>query len=122
ISEEAILAAAHRLWPRIEESGATFFEATTAIAFLAFADAGVEWAVIEVGLGGRLDATNVVRPEAVVLTNVAMDHAEMLGRSRQRIAVEKAGIIKASAPVVTAESDPAVLDVFRQRATEAGAP
>lgn len=122
LSEEAILAAANRLWPLIEESGATFFEATTAIAFLAFAEAGVEWAVVEVGLGGRLDATNVVRPEVVVLTNVALDHTDMLGGTRRRIAAEKAGIVKPGAPVVTGETDAAVLDVFREHAAAAGAP
>ncbi|HWV57381.1 MAG TPA: folylpolyglutamate synthase/dihydrofolate synthase family protein [Longimicrobiales bacterium] len=122
ISEEALLAAARRLWPLIQESGATFFEATTAIAFLALADAGVEWAVVEVGLGGRLDSTNVLRPEVSVVTNVALDHAELLGRTRLAIAREKAGIIKAGVPIVTAETDPAVLRIIRERAASVAAP
>src|SRR5690606_12463532 len=63
LAEDAILDAARRLWPLIDSTGASFFEATTAIAFLAMAEAGVEWVVVEVGLGGRLDATNVVRPD-----------------------------------------------------------
>jgi dihydrofolate synthase/folylpolyglutamate synthase len=122
LSEEQILAAARRLWPTIQESGATFFEATTAIAFLALAEAGVDWAVVEVGLGGRLDATNVVMPEVAVLTNVALDHTELLGTELSSIAMEKAGIIKSGRPVVTGETNAAVLEVFGKRARELGAP
>jgi dihydrofolate synthase/folylpolyglutamate synthase len=122
ISEEALLAAAERLWPAIEREGASFFEATTALAFLCFADAGVETAVVEVGLGGRLDATNVVDPEVVVLTNVAVDHVDYLGATLDLIAAEKAGIIKAGVPVVTGERSAETLEVFRRRAESVGAP
>ncbi|MBI4545544.1 MAG: bifunctional folylpolyglutamate synthase/dihydrofolate synthase [Gemmatimonadetes bacterium] len=117
----ALVAAAERLWPSIQQERASFFEATTAIAFLALAEAGVETAVIEVGLGGRLDSTNVVAPEVVALTNVALDHAQYLGPTIEAVAREKAGIIKAGVPAVTTEADPALREVFRRRADEVGA-
>lgn len=122
LPDEHLLAAAGRLWPAFEAVRPSFFEATTALAFLAFAEAGAEVVVAEVGLGGRLDSTNVLRPEVAVLTNVAMDHAQHLGHTRHEIAGEKAGIIKAGVPVVTAERDPAILELFRARAAEVGAP
>jgi dihydrofolate synthase/folylpolyglutamate synthase len=111
-----------RLRPAIERSGATFFEATTAIAFLCFAQARVEMAVVEVGLGGRLDSTNVITPEACAVTNIARDHTEYLGESLEEIAFEKAGIFKPGIPVVIGETEAAPLDVLRRRAEEAGAP
>jgi dihydrofolate synthase/folylpolyglutamate synthase len=120
--DEAIVAAAERLLPAIERTGATFFEATTAIAFLCFADAGVEVAVVEVGLGGRLDSTNVITPLATAVTNVALDHTQYLGESLEAIGREKAGIFKPGVPALTGEADPAVLEVLRRRAAEAGAP
>jgi len=75
-----------------------------------------------VGLGGRLDSTNVIRPEVTAITNVAMDHAEYLGHSLEAIAGEKAGIIKAGVPVFTTEVDPRIREIFRRRATEVEAP
>jgi len=122
VSRTSLLSAARRLWPAVEREGPTFFEATTAIAFLVLAEAAVDVAVVEVGLGGRLDSTNVLDPEVAVLTNVAMDHAQYLGDTLEAIAAEKAGIIKAGVPVVTAEQDPLLRDVFRGRADEVGAP
>lgn len=122
VSEAALERAAGRLWSAIQREGASFFEATTAIAFEAFAQAAVPIAVIEVGLGGRLDATNVVVPEVSVITNVALDHADHLGTSLESVAREKAGIIKPGVPVVTAERDPVVLDLFRRQAEAVGAP
>jgi len=122
LSEEALVEAARELWPVIQVESPSFFEATTAIAFLAFARAGVEVAAIEVGLGGRLDATNVVEPDVAVITNIARDHAEWLGETLEEIAAEKAGIIKPGVPVVTAERGPRTLEVFRSRAREVGAP
>ncbi len=113
---------ATRLQPAIEESGATFFEATTAIAFLAFAEAGVELAVVEVGLGGRLDATNVLRPLVTAVTNVSLDHTEYLGETLAGIAAEKAGIFKPGVPAVAGERDPALVAVMAARAAEVGAP
>jgi dihydrofolate synthase/folylpolyglutamate synthase len=104
------------LRPSIERTRATFFEATTCVAFLYFADEGVDIAVIEAGLGGRLDATNVVRPLVSVVTNVSFDHMDLLGNTLRKIAREKAGIIKKGVPVVTGSEDPAVLDVVRRTA------
>jgi dihydrofolate synthase / folylpolyglutamate synthase len=78
--------------------------------------------VVEVGLGGRLDATNVVRPVCSVITNVAMDHAEFLGHTLGAVAAEKAGIIKEGVPALTAEADPGLLELFRATARERGAP
>lgn len=120
IEEAALLAAAERLWPHIRATEPSFFEATTAIGFLALADAGVDVAVIEVGLGGRLDATNVIAPVLSVLTNVSLDHVQLLGNTVEEVAREKAGIIKPATPVITAETDPVVLEIFRARAQELG--
>ena len=99
----------------------TFFELTTAMAFLHFLRRQVDVAVIEVGLGGRLDATNAIQPRVVLLTNVGFDHQEYLGTTLPEIAAEKAGIIKSSVPVLTA-ADGEVLEVFRRVAAERGAP
>ncbi|MBA4158894.1 MAG: bifunctional folylpolyglutamate synthase/dihydrofolate synthase [Gemmatimonadetes bacterium] len=121
VDADPLLAAAERLRPTIERLEATFFEATTAIAFLCFAEAGVEIAVVEVGLGGRLDATNVILPEAVGITNVALDHTEYLGDTVTEIAAEKAGILKPGVPAVTAASHPDALRVMRSHAKRVGA-
>lgn len=122
ITEAELLRTARILWPLIEREAPSFFEAATAIAFLAMERAAVDVAVVEVGMGGRLDSTNVVRPDVAVITNVAMDHAQYLGRDLPTIAGEKAGVIKPGVPVVTGEVDPAVLEVLRRRAAEEGAP
>jgi dihydrofolate synthase / folylpolyglutamate synthase len=122
IEEDALLAAANRLWPAIRQEDPSFFEATSAIAFLAMADAGVDTAVIEVGLGGRLDSTNVVEPDVVVLTNVSLDHVQHLGPTIADVAREKAGIIKPGVPVVTGETLDATLQIFRAAATAVRAP
>jgi dihydrofolate synthase / folylpolyglutamate synthase len=122
VSEDELVAAAAPLWPAIDESGASFFEATTVIAFQTLAQAEVDVAVIEVGLGGRLDATNVIRPELALITNIAIDHAEYLGNTLEAIAGEKAGIIKAGIPLVTGETTPAVLSVLEQHARALNAP
>ncbi len=82
----------------------------------------MEVALVEVGLGGRLDSTNVIRPEVTAITNVAMDHAEYLGYTLESIAGEKAGIIKPGVPVITAERDTALREIFRERAEALGAP
>ena len=86
----------------------TFFEAATALALLAFHRAGVDFAVIETGMGGRLDATNVVEPTLCCITPVGFDHQEHLGTTLSAIAAEKAGIIKAKIPVVNASQTPEV--------------
>jgi dihydrofolate synthase / folylpolyglutamate synthase len=102
--------------------GLTFFEAATALAFTLFARLEVSVAVVEVGLGGRLDATNVVRPVVAAVTNVAMDHADYLGDTVARIATEKAGIIKAGVPLVTTAKDPVVRSILRAEADRVSAP
>ena len=122
IGEAALLEAAGALWPAIEAEGPSFFEATTAIAFLALSRAGAEVVVTEVGMGGRLDSTNVVAPLVTAITNVARDHAQYLGEDLASIAGEKAGIIKAGVPLVTAETDPVVLEILRGRCAAVGAP
>lgn len=98
----------------------TFFEFATAMAFLYFKRRGVQWAVVETGMGGRLDATNVIRPEVSIITSIAEDHKEFLGESLVQIASEKAGIIKEGVPVVSAHQEPEVMDVFKSRASACG--
>ncbi len=100
----------------------TFFEFTTAMAFLAFAAARVDIAVVEVGMGGRLDATNVVRPVVSIVTNIDLDHQRYLGDTVAAIAGEKAGIIKPGVPVVTAAAHSEALAVLAARAAERTAP
>ena len=101
---------------------ATFFEFTTALAFAHFRDQQVQVAVIETGMGGRLDATNVITPILSVITPVGLDHMQYLGHTVEAIAGEKAGIIKPGRPVVMAAMDPAAENVIRQVARERGAP
>lgn len=100
----------------------SFFEMTTAMAFCWFRACGVDVAVVETGLGGRLDSTNVVRPDLSVITNIALDHTAILGDTRVQIAGEKAGIIKPGVPVLIGENDPEIEPVFRAKATREGAP
>ena len=101
----------------------TFFEVATALGFDWFAAQGVEWAVIEVGLGGRLDTTNVIEPEVCVITSIGLDHTEILGESIEEIAAEKAGIVKKGVPVVIApDLDPRAREVVMRVAKERGAP
>lgn len=100
----------------------TTFEITTALAFLYFARQGCTAAVIEVGLGGRLDATNVVRPKVAVITSISYDHMAVLGETLTLIAGEKAGIIKENCPVVSAPQTPEALKVLEKAAAERSAP
>lgn len=100
----------------------TFFEATTAMAFTHFALTGVEIAVIEVGLGGRFDATNVVTPLATVITTIGLDHQQYLGNTVEAIAGEKAGIIKRGVPLITGRIEPEPLSVIQAVATRYKAP
>jgi dihydrofolate synthase/folylpolyglutamate synthase len=100
----------------------TFFETTTAMAFLHFAEAHVDLAVLEVGLGGRFDATNVVTPVACAITTIALDHQEYLGRTAAAIAFEKAGIIKPSVPVVIGRIGDEAASVIKGIAQERTAP
>ncbi len=100
----------------------TFFEIYTAMALLAFAQAEVQIAVVETGLGGRLDATNVIAPLVTAITTVGWDHMDILGGTLEQIAWEKAGILKPGVPVCLAEQEPQVEEVIRARAAEIGAP
>jgi len=100
----------------------TYFEVLTALAFLYFAERKVDVAVLEVGMGGRFDATNVVRPEVAVITSIGLDHREYLGGTLAAIAGEKAGIIKPGLPVVCGPDRGPARAVIRARAAEAGAP
>jgi dihydrofolate synthase/folylpolyglutamate synthase len=100
----------------------TFFELMTAMAFKHFADEAVDIAVVEVGLGGRLDSTNVITPEVSIITQIDYDHTHLLGRSLDKIAKEKAGIIKKGVPVITCEQPRDVESTLRQVAEHIGAP
>ena len=100
----------------------SFFELTTAMAFRYFAEQKVEVAVVEVGLGGRLDCTNIIRPDLCLITNISFDHTQFLGNTLAEIAHEKAGIIKSGIPVVIGETTPETRPVFLQQAQTVGAP
>lgn len=111
---------AHRdAFARIEPS---FFEATVALSFRYFADEEVDWAVVEVGLGGRLDATNVLHPAVAIITSVDLDHTQLLGETLAEIAREKAGIIKRDVPVLSGATQPEAQRVIREVAQDHGAP
>lgn len=100
----------------------SFFELTTAMAFCYFADEKVDVAIIEVGLGGRLDCTNIIRPDLCIITNISFDHTQYLGNTLAKIAGEKAGIIKSGIPVVIGETTPETKPVFLNKAREVNAP
>ena len=121
IGDDALSAAAEKV-AKIAPADLTFFEALTAVAFLVYADAKVDYAVLETGLGGRLDATNVCVPELCVITRIGLDHCDWLGDTVEKIASEKAGIIKPHVPVVLGENLPEVRAVVEARAKEVGAP
>ena len=121
IGEDAIVRFIDEWMPAVERVGASFFEATTALAFLHFARSDVDVALIETGLGGRLDSTNVVTPRAAGVTSIGFDHMEYLGPTLQAIAGEKAGIFKAGVPAVIGEPDPDVRGWLARDARAAGA-
>ncbi len=100
----------------------SFFEITVAMAFAWFAERQVDMAIVETGLGGRLDSTNIIRPELAVITNIGFDHQQFLGETLPQIAAEKAGIIKAHTPVVIGERHPETEGVFCRKAEEMEAP
>ncbi|MBV8546268.1 MAG: bifunctional folylpolyglutamate synthase/dihydrofolate synthase [Acidobacteria bacterium] len=122
ISTEALVSAIEQLRAAAGRAGIvpTYFEALTLIAFIAFV--GCDVMVLEVGMGGRLDATNVVRPLAALITPIGMDHTEYLGTTIRQIAGEKAGVIHRGAIVLTSNDDPRVLGVLRHRAAMFGNP
>ena len=100
----------------------SFFELTTAMAFTYFAGQGVDVAVIETGLGGRLDCTNIITPELSIITNISLDHTQFLGSTMEKIAAEKAGIIKRGVPVIIGETTPETKSVFLEKAKSVDAP
>jgi dihydrofolate synthase / folylpolyglutamate synthase len=104
----------------IKDARITFFEISTALAFWYFRKAGVDVAVVEVGLGGRLDATNVIKPDLSVITHIDYDHTKILGSTLEKIAVEKAGIIKRDVSLVTGERRPELYNMFREVCKERG--
>ena len=127
IDKKMMLDLMNRVHPVIEKmiknnDGPTFFEIMTAIAFLHFADNKVELAVIETGLGGRLDSTNVVNPELVGITSISIDHQNLLGSTIDSITKEKAGIIKKGIPVVTVQQEPAAMRILKKLAVSQKAP
>jgi len=105
-----------------ESVNASFFEITTAMAFKYFKNVNIDIAVIEVGLGGRLDSTNIISPVLSIITNISLDHTQLLGTSIEQIAMEKGGIIKPGVPVVIGEATPETRMVFDALAQEAKAP
>lgn len=126
IERDEVVELAEWMRERIEAAGITlpftFFDFTTSMAFLYFKQKMVDLAILEVGLGGRLDSTNVVDPLLSIITNIDKDHVEQLGRSLLKIAGEKAGIIKKGRPLITAATQPRVLRLFSRTCQEKGAP
>ncbi|WP_071595306.1 bifunctional folylpolyglutamate synthase/dihydrofolate synthase [Segetibacter koreensis] len=122
VEESFVIDFTERIKLIIEEIEPSFFEITVAMAFSWFALQKVDIAIVEVGLGGRLDSTNIITPELSVITNIGYDHMSMLGDTLEKIAGEKAGIIKPRIPVVVGETLPDTKPVFEQKAKEAEAP
>lgn len=122
ITEEQVLDFFNRYKPEFDKLEPSFFEMTTALAFWHFAEQNVDVAVVEVGLGGRLDATNVLHPLLSVITNISLEHTQLLGDTIAKIAFEKAGIIKKDTPVVVGEFHPESFPVFTDIAEKNNAP
>jgi len=114
ISEKEVIRFIQENKPYIEKNHMSFFEMTVAMAFAYFSKEEVDIAVIEVGLGGRLDSTNIINPEVCLITNIGMDHTDLLGDSIEKIAYEKAGIIKPFTPVVISEKQEETTEVFQK--------
>jgi len=102
----------------IKDISPSFFEITTALAFKYFAEQNVDFAVVEVGLGGRLDCTNIISPILSIITNISLDHTDILGDSLEKIATEKAGIIKPQTPIIIGETDIKTQNIFIEKAKE----
>lgn len=120
--EDFVISFTEKIKPLIEEIEPSFFEITVAMAFEYFRVQQVDIAVVEVGLGGRLDSTNIIEPILSVITNIGKDHTNMLGETMEEIATEKAGIIKHETPVVVGEKTDVTADVFEQTAASHNAP
>jgi len=126
ISEREMLGLLNRIYAPVEKMSKTdpptFFEIMTAMAFMHFADAKVDIGVIETGLGGRLDSTNVIQPEVVGITSLSIDHQNQLGDTIDKIAKEKAGIFKQGVPIITVQQDPAAMRILKSLANAVKAP
>lgn len=118
VSQEFVVDFVERIKPHINQIQPSFFEITVAMAFDYFANQHVDVAIIETGLGGRLDSTNVITPALSIITNISWDHLDLLGNTLPAIASEKAGIIKPHVPVVISETQSEVKSVFTSKATE----
>ena len=128
VSRQQFAAIVERIWPVVEDigssggyGGVTTFEAMTAMAFVHFRDIGADFQVMEVGLGGRLDSTNIVEPEVCAITSISLDHIATLGDTIAKIAFEKAGIIKEGVPVIVAPQCDEAMDVITDVAAQRGA-
>jgi dihydrofolate synthase/folylpolyglutamate synthase len=122
IPENKVIGFTERIRQSIDQIEPSFFEITVAMAFEWFAHEQIDIAVVETGLGGRLDSTNIIIPEVSVITNISYDHMDLLGNTLQKIAFEKAGIIKPDVPAVIGEEQAEVKNVFLQVAEENGSP
>lgn len=122
IPREAVVGFFEKFQPKFQQLEPSFFEMTTALAFYYFAEEQVDIAIVEVGLGGRLDATNIISPIASVITNISLEHTQLLGDTLAKIAFEKAGIIKPHTPVIIGKVQPETMPVYRKRADELSAP
>ena len=120
--EQFVIDFTQKVIPLIEEIEPSFFEITVAMAFYYFAEQKVDIAIIEVGLGGRLDSTNIISPELSIITNIGLDHTAILGNTLEAIAIEKAGIIKPNIPVVIGEYIDETKSVFIEKASKENAP
>ncbi|HBT92824.1 MAG TPA: dihydrofolate synthase [Chitinophagaceae bacterium] len=121
-SETFVTSFTNKMKPFIEKVAPSFFEITVGMAFEYFADENVDIAIIETGLGGRLDSTNIINPILSIITNIGMDHMALLGNTLPEIAYEKAGIIKQATPVVISEVIPETKNIFEQKANSLNAP
>lgn len=121
IDDDYIVNQVNKLKPVIDELNPTFFEVTTAITFKYFAEMNVDYAVIETGMGGRLDSTNVIQPEVSVITKIDFDHREYLGDTLEKITLEKAGIIKENTPVVISKNSNNVYEILKEAAQKKNA-
>ena len=126
VSESEMRDLLNRVYAPVEKMSKTdpptFFEIMTALAFMYFTDKQVDIAIIETGLGGRLDSTNVIKPAVIGITSLSIDHQQQLGETIDSIAMEKAGVLKRGVPVVTVQQEPAAMNVLRTTATSLKAP
>lgn len=122
IGKKELVALLNQMMPQIHQTDASFFECITAMAFLYFMEKKVDIAIVETGLGGRLDATNTIHPVLTIITEIGLDHTKILGKTLKPIAAEKAGIFKRGTPCVVGSQNKSVNQFFRQRAKELSCP